>query len=72
MCLILNLSQSFIVTDFGKLILFLFKVTLPSFESNAITSQIKFYCSFIFSGVNVPIILNKCMVPAVLHNFFGT
>ena len=72
MHLILNLSQNFIVTDFGKLILFPFRVTLTSFQSNSITSQIKFHFNFTFSEVSVPIILNKSMLPLVLHNLIGT
>ena len=58
--LILNLSLNFILTDFGKLILLPFKVILTSFQSNSITPQIKFHFNFTFSGVNVPVILNKC------------
>ena len=72
MCLILNLSQNFIVTDLGKLILFPFKVKLTSLQSNSIISQIKFHFSFTFSGGNLPLILNKFMLPAILHNFIGT
>ena len=66
MHLILNLSQNFIVTDFDILILLPFKVTLT------IISQIKFHFNLTFSGVNVPIILNKCIRPAILHNLIGT
>ena len=43
MHLILNLSLNFIVTDFGKFCLFPFKVTLTSFLSISIISQIKFH-----------------------------
>ena len=68
--LILNLSQNFIVTDFGIIILFLFKVMLTSFQSNSSISQIKFHFNFAFSGVKAPVILNKYMLPAVLHRFF--
>ena len=38
--LILNLSLNLIVTDFGKFILFPFKVTLTSFQSISVISQI--------------------------------
>ena len=70
-CLILNLSQNFIVTDFGKVILFPFKVTLTSFQSIAIISQDLFLFSLTFLDFNVPVILNKWILSAVLHNFFG-
>ena len=72
MHLILNLSLNFIVTDVGQSILFPFKVTLTSFPSNSIVYQSIFLFSFTFSGVNVPVILNRCMLPAVLHNFIDT
>ena len=71
MHLILNLSVSGIMTDTGKFILFPFKVTFTSFQSNSITSQSIFHFNLIFSGVNFPVILNKCMLPAVLHYFTG-
>ena len=48
-----------IVTDFGKLILFPFKVTLTSLQSISIISQILFLFTLKFLEVNVPIILNK-------------
>ena len=47
------------MTDAGKFILFPFKVILSYFQSN-------------ISGVNFPVILNKCILHAVLHNFTGT
>ena len=40
MHLILNLSQNFIVTEFGKLTLFPFKVTLTPFQFISVMSQI--------------------------------
>ena len=45
-------------TCFGKLILFPFEVMLTSFQSNFITSQIKFHFNFTFSGTKVLVILN--------------
>ena len=59
MFLILNLSYNFIIIDYGKLILFLFKVMLTPFQSNSNISHIKFHLKFMFSGSNVPVILNK-------------
>ena len=61
-----------IVIDFGKLILFPFKAKLTSYQSNSIMSQNIFLFNFTFSGVNVPVILNKCMLTAVLHNMIST
>ena len=72
MHLILNLSLNFIVNDVGKFILFPFKVTLTSFQSNSITCQSIFFFNFTFSGVYSPAILNRCMRSAFLHNFIGT
>ena len=72
MHLVLNLSQSFIVNRFGKLTFFPFKVTLPPFQSISIMSQIKFHFNFTFSGTNVPVIMNRFMLPAILHNFIST
>ena len=69
MHLILNLSLSSIMVDAGKFILFPFKVILTSFHSNSITSQSIFLYNLVCSGVNFPVILNRCMLPAVLHNF---
>ena len=57
--LILNLSENFIVTDSGKLTLFPFKVTLTSFQSISIISQILFLVNLTPSEVRVPVILNK-------------
>ena len=70
MHLILNLSQNF--NEFGKLTLFPFKITLTPFQSIPIMSQIKFCFNFTFSGNNVPVILNRWILPAILHNFIGT
>ena len=59
------------LTDFGKFISFPFKVTLTSFQSISIISQILFLFNLTFSEVNVPIILKRWMIPAVLLNFMG-
>ena len=72
MHLILNLSLSSIMTEVHRFILLLFKVILTSFQSNSITSHSIFLLNLICSGVNFPVILNRCMLPAVLHNFTGT
>ena len=71
MHLILNLSLNFTVTDFSKLILFPFKVMLTSYQSKSITCQSIFLFNLTFSGVKVPVILNKCMLPTILPNFIG-
>ena len=68
----LNLSLSGIVTDAGRFILFPFKVTLTSFQSISIMSPHIFLFNVTCSGINFPVILSKCMHPAVLHNFTGT
>ena len=36
------------------------------------TSQIQFFLSLTFSGFSLPLILNKWILPATLHNFIGT
>ena len=55
MYLILNFSQNFSIIDFGKLILFPFKVMLTPFQSNSSISQIKFHFNLTFSETNVPV-----------------
>ena len=70
--LALYLSLNGMIIEAGKLMSFPFKVTLTSFQSISNTSQIQFFLNFIFSGVNVPLILNKCIIPAILHRFIGT
>ena len=72
MHLILNLSLNLILTNVGKFILFPFKFMLTSFQSNYITSQSIFVFNFTFTGVNITVILNRCMLSTVLHNFIGT
>ena len=72
MHLILNLSLSSIMTEAGRLILLSFKVILASFQFNSITLHSIFLFNLICSGVNFPVILNRCMLPAFLHNYTGT
>ena len=72
MHLILNLSLNLLVTDGGSLILFPFKVTLTCFQPYFIMSQSIFLFNLTFLGVNIPVILNRCMLPAVPYNFIGT
>ena len=50
----LNLSQNFIVTDFGKLIAFPLNITLTSFQSTSLR-YLKFNVSLALplSGVNI-------------------
>ena len=70
--LTLNLSLNGMTIEVGKLISFPFKVTLISFQSISNTSQIQFFLNRIHSGVSLPLILNECMLPAILHRFTGT
>ena len=70
--LTLNLSLNYMTTDVGKLISFPFKVTLTSLQSIPIISQIQFFLNLIHSGVNLPLTVNKCMLPATLHRFTST
>ena len=71
-CLTLNLSVNGMITEVGKLISLPLKVTLNSFQSISNTSQIQFFSNFIQSGVCLPLILNKCMLPAILHRSTST
>ena len=66
-CLVTNLLLNGITTEVHKLTSFPFKVTLTSFQSISNTSHIQFLLKFMRSGVNLPLILNKCMLPAILH-----
>ena len=71
--LTLNLSLNGMITEVGKLMSFPFKVTLTSFQSFSNTSQIQFFFNLMHSGVSsLPLILNKCMLPAILHRFTRT
>ena len=60
------------MTEGGRFILLPFKVILTSFQSNSITFQSIFPFNLICSGVNFPVILNRCMLSVVPHNFTGT
>ena len=60
------------MTEAGRFILFPFKVILTSFQSNFIMSHSMFLFNLICSEVNFHVILNRCMLSAVLHNFTGT
>ena len=45
---------------------------LISLQSISQTSQIQFLLNLTFSIVNLPLILNRWILPAILHNFIGT
>ena len=68
-CLTLNLSHDLSVIDFGKLITFPLNVTLISLQSISRISHTYCLFNFTLSAINLPVILNKCKLPAVLHNF---
>ena len=59
------------MTDADRFTLFSFKVILTSFQSILMTSHNIFFFKLRCSGINFPVILNKCMAPAVLHNYTG-
>ena len=69
--LALNLSLNSKITDVNRLTSFPFKVILTSFQSISNTSKIYFFLNFIFSRVNLPLIFNRCILPAILHGFIG-
>ena len=71
MHLLSNLSVSGIMTDAVRFILFPFKVILTSFPSISMVSYNISFFTLTCSGINFPVILNKCMFPAVLHIFTG-
>ena len=71
MDLILNFSLSSIMIDAGRFTLFPFKVTLASFQYTSIISHNIFVFNLTYLGFNFLVILNKCMLYAVLHNFTG-
>ena len=70
--LFLYLSLKGIITELGKSILLSISVILKSDQSISKTSQIQFFLSLTFSGFNLPLILNKWILPATLHNIIGT
>ena len=67
-CLILNLSQKGIITEPGKLITFPFTITVTFFQSISSISHTLFLCNLILSLCKLPVNLNKCILPVVLHN----
>ena len=70
-CLILTLSQKGIITELGKLITFPFTITVIFFQSISNISHTLFLCNLISSLCKLPVNLNKCMLPIVLHNLIG-
>ena len=70
--LALNLSPRGITTELGKFISFPFRVMPMFLQSISKTFQIQFLLNLTFSIVSLPLILNKWMLPAILHNFRGT
>ena len=72
MCLILNLSLGSIMTGVGKFILFPFQGHIDIFPIYSITSKIIFLFNLKFSRVKCPVILNRCILPAVICNFTNT
>ena len=50
------------MTEAGRFILFPFKVILTSFQSNSIPSYSTFLFNLTSSGVNIPVILNECLL----------
>ena len=70
--LTLNLSLNGIIMDLGKFILFPFNVILTSFQSISMIHHNICLFNSTSSGNNFPVILNKFMLPAALHNFIGT
>ena len=60
------------MTEAGRFILFPFKVILTSFQSYSRTFHSIFLFNLICLGGNFPVIVNKCMLSAILHNFTGT
>ena len=67
-CLILNLSQKGIITEPGKLITFPFTIIVTFFQSMSSISHTLFLCNLKSSLCKLPINLNKCILPLVLHN----
>ena len=59
------------VTKLGRPSSFSFNVILTSDQFISKTSQIQFFLSFTFSGVNFPLILNRWILLATLHSFMG-
>ena len=70
--LILNLSQNGIITEPCKLITFPLNVIITGFQSISNISHNVFLCSVTFSLFMLPVNLNKCILPDILHNLIGT
>ena len=70
--LILNLSLNGVITEPGKLITFPLNVIVTGHQSISIISHNVFLCSVTFSLFMLPVNLNKCILPDVLHNLIGT
>ena len=60
------------ITEPGKLITFPLNVILTGCQSISIISHNVFLCSVTFSLFMLPVNLNKCILPDVLHNLIGT
>ena len=71
-CLILNLSLNGMITEPGKLITFPLNVIVMGHQSISIISHNVFLCSITFSLFILPVNLNKCILPDVLHSLRGT
>ena len=71
-CLILNLSRKGMITEPGKLTTFPFTDNVTFFQSIYNMSHTLFLCNVISSFCNLPINLNKCILPVTLHNLIGT
>ena len=72
--ILLTFKVSFIgiVPEGGNFIFTLFDVILTSFHSSSKIYYKILGLNFTYSEVNFSIILNKCILLAVLHNFNGT
>ena len=60
------------ITEPGKLITFPLIVTVTSLQFISLTSYKVFLCKVIFSLFILPVNLNKCILPDVLHSLIGT
>ena len=70
-CLILNLFQKGIITEPGKLITFPFTITVTFFQFISSISHTLFLFNLISSFCKLPININKCILPVILHNLIG-
>ena len=60
------------ITEPGKLITFPLNVIVTGHQSISIISHDVFLCKVIFSLFILPVNLNKCILPDVLHSLMGT